>query len=283
MASSNKVFVSPGVYTSERDLTFVAQSVGVTTLGIVGETLQGPAFEPIFITNFDEYQVYFGSTSPEKYVNTQIPKYETAYIAKSYLQQSNQLFVTRVLGLSGYDAGPSWSITTMGNVNPATISATGNSASATFTFTGLTGTPSSVQFTVPAPLSSVVGATYTNFDNSTSTIYSDIQSYILNEINLFSTGTVGSGTTAQFWGSVSGGCLNSITADSINTVTAITETYGVSSIDVANNTLSASTNDPWFYSQFTYSQNPSTDVSSYFGFGFGIDFSAFFISCTDIP
>ena len=57
MASSNKVFVSPGVYTSERDLTFVAQSVGVTTLGIVGETLQGPAFEPIFITNFDEYQV----------------------------------------------------------------------------------------------------------------------------------------------------------------------------------------------------------------------------------
>ena len=56
MASSNKVFVSPGVYTSERDLTFVAQSVGVTTLGVAGETLQGPAFEPIFITNFDELQ-----------------------------------------------------------------------------------------------------------------------------------------------------------------------------------------------------------------------------------
>jgi hypothetical protein len=48
MASSNKVFVSPGVYTSERDLTFVAQSVGVTTLGVAGETLQGPAFR----TNF---------------------------------------------------------------------------------------------------------------------------------------------------------------------------------------------------------------------------------------
>jgi transcription antitermination factor NusG len=40
MASTNKVFVSPGVYTSERDLTFVAQSVGVTTLGIVGETIK---------------------------------------------------------------------------------------------------------------------------------------------------------------------------------------------------------------------------------------------------
>ena len=111
MATNSKVFVSPGVYTSEVDLSFVAQSVGVTTLGIVGETLIGPAFEPIFITNFNEYQTVFGGTSPEKFVNTQIPKYEASYIAKAYLQQSNQLFVTRILGLSGYDAGPSWSVT----------------------------------------------------------------------------------------------------------------------------------------------------------------------------
>ena len=118
---ANKVFVSPGVYTSEVDLSFVAQSVGVTTLGIVGETLKGPAFEPIFITNFDEFSTYFGGTSAEKFINTQIPKYEAAYIAKSYLQQSNQLFVTRVLGLSGYDAGPSWSITTVANVDTETV------------------------------------------------------------------------------------------------------------------------------------------------------------------
>ena len=113
---ADKVFVSPGVYTSERDLSFVAQSVGVTTLGIVGETQSGPAFEPIFITNFDEFTAYFGGTSPTKFINTQIPKYEAAYIAKAYLQQSNQLFVTRILGLSGYDAGPAWSISTVGNL-----------------------------------------------------------------------------------------------------------------------------------------------------------------------
>ena len=59
MATSNKVFVSPGVYTSERDLSFVAQSVGVTTLGLVGETISGPAFEPIFITNYDEFPILF--------------------------------------------------------------------------------------------------------------------------------------------------------------------------------------------------------------------------------
>ena len=81
MATSNTVFVSPGVYTSERDLSFVSQNVGVTTLGIVGETIKGPAFEPIFITNYDEFQLYFGGTLPEKFINTQIPKYEAAYIA----------------------------------------------------------------------------------------------------------------------------------------------------------------------------------------------------------
>ena len=78
MAVSNKIFVSPGVYTSEYDLSYVAQSVGVTTLGVVGETQTGPAFEPIFITNYSDFEAYFGGTIPEKFVNTQIPKYELA-------------------------------------------------------------------------------------------------------------------------------------------------------------------------------------------------------------
>ena len=116
MATNNRVFVSPGVYTSEVDLTFVAQSVGVTTLGLVGEALQGPAFEPILISSFDEFKNYFGTTSPEK-DGRGYPKYELPYVAKSYLQESNQLFVTRVLGLSGYAAGTSIGITTK-STNP---------------------------------------------------------------------------------------------------------------------------------------------------------------------
>jgi len=113
MANSNRVFVSPGVYTSEKDLTFVAQSIGVTTLGLVGETLKGPANEPILISNFDEFKTYFGSTSPEKDGNGN-PKYELGYVAKSYLQESNQLFVTRVLGKTGYKAGKTFGIKTLG-------------------------------------------------------------------------------------------------------------------------------------------------------------------------
>jgi len=115
MASSNRVFVSPGVYTSEKDLTFVAQSVGVTTLGLVGETLKGPAFEPILISNFDEFKTYFGPTSPVKDGNGN-PKYELPYVAKSYLQESNQLFVTRVLGLTGYKPNKTFGVKTLGGI-----------------------------------------------------------------------------------------------------------------------------------------------------------------------
>ena len=115
MANSNRVFVSPGVYTSEKDLTFVAQSVGVTTLGLVGETLKGPAFEPILIGNFDEFKTYFGPTSPEK-DGANNPKYELAYAAKSYLQESNQLFVTRILGKTGYKPVTTFGIKTLGGV-----------------------------------------------------------------------------------------------------------------------------------------------------------------------
>ena len=36
--------VSPGVYTEERDVTYSVKSLGITSLGLVGETLYGPAF-----------------------------------------------------------------------------------------------------------------------------------------------------------------------------------------------------------------------------------------------
>ena len=113
MANSNRVFVSPGVYTSEKDLTFVAQSVGVTTLGLVGETLKGPAFEPILIGDYDEFKSYFGATSPAK-DGAGNPKFELPYVAKSYLEESNQLFVTRILGLTGYKPDKTFAIKTLG-------------------------------------------------------------------------------------------------------------------------------------------------------------------------
>ena len=137
MASDSKIFVSPGVFTSEKDLSFVAQQVGVTTLGSVGETVKGPAFEPIFITNYEEFTAIFGGQNPAKFGDDK-PKYEVPYIAKNYLSQSNQLFVTRILGLTGYDAGSSWLITANANYDPSTI-VTATTDTWTAEFTGSSG------------------------------------------------------------------------------------------------------------------------------------------------
>ena len=133
---ANQVFVSPGVFTSELDLTYVTRQVGVTSLGLVGETTQGPAFQPIFVSNYSEFQSFFGGLN-----NTLVngpdgngaPLYELPYIAKSYLSQSNQLFVTRVLGYSGYHAGQAWGITLNAALDPATTATTySNNTTATY-------------------------------------------------------------------------------------------------------------------------------------------------------
>ena len=100
-----------GVYSREIDITYAVKSLGITTLGVAGETQRGPAFQPMHIENWRQFTDVFGGTSTEKFKGSQYPKYELPYIAKSYLTESNQLEVVRVLGLSGYKAGPAWVVT----------------------------------------------------------------------------------------------------------------------------------------------------------------------------
>ncbi len=147
MASTDRIFVSPGVFTSEKDLTFVTRQVGVTTLGLVGETPKGPAFEPVFISNYDEFQKYFGGLNSEKFEGTGFQKYELNYIAKSFLSQTNQLYVSRVLGLSGYKAGAAWSLTIDAAIDPDTVveTAADTTLALAMTYSASTaGTPTSI-------------------------------------------------------------------------------------------------------------------------------------------
>jgi hypothetical protein len=276
MATNSKVFVSPGVYTSEVDLSFVAQSVGVTTLGIVGETLRGPAFEPIFVRNFDEFQTYFGGTSPTKFINTQIPKYEAAYIAKSYLQQSNQLFVTRILGLSGYDAGPSWSIKTVANVDPATIDVycltgavvdcefvctSAKTTSFSVDFTGCTNSASSIFYldSFPTIIESILNEQTPLFDGSTISINDSVQQLILSTIT-DPVPLIAEDENINYFGSVDGVDYSGMTTMGF---TAETNVFEVPNLTFTANTLSDSTNDPWFYSLFDPTGN-----GNYTGFSF---------------
>lgn len=109
--TKKQVHVSPGIYFTESELSVASKSLGITNLGLAGETLKGPAFQPIEISSWAQYQQYFGGTSTEKFQGSQYPKYELPYIAKTYLEESQNLKVCRVLGLSGVNAGPAWIIT----------------------------------------------------------------------------------------------------------------------------------------------------------------------------
>ena len=258
MATASKVFVSPGVYTTETDLSFVAQSVGVTTLGLVGETLKGPAFEPIFVTSFDEFTTLFGGTSPEKFVNTQIPKYEAAYIAKSYLQQSNQLFVTRILGLSGYDAGPSWSITTIANVDPTTVGVNVTTGTAfIMNFSGSTGgTVNITQNTTPDVIWDDFGLQYQLENGNLSTLEEDITTQL---VAIFKDNTI-SGTSAYVFGSISGASYNELIADGI---TGLTNVFSCNNMDLSSADLTSDDNDVWYYASFVNQVN-----NGYSGYSF---------------
>ena len=133
--ASNFVFVSPGVKFKERDLSFVSKNVGLTTLGLVGETPKGPAFQPITINSKGNFGTRFGNQSIEKFPNDGGLKFQLPYVANAYLNESDQLVVTRILGLSGYQAGTAWGIKVSAGVDLSTTGIT-TTASTVNAFTG---------------------------------------------------------------------------------------------------------------------------------------------------
>jgi hypothetical protein len=234
--------------------------VGVTTLGLVGETIKGPAFEPVFITNYDEFQAYFGGTQPVKFFNTQIPKYEAAYIAKSYLQQSNQLFVTRVLGLSGYDAGPSWSLSVTANVDPTTIGNPSVGVPFTATFTG-SSTGNTIEFisgSLPVEVSTNLNVQYRLQDGTTSTLQDDFNNFLDSIMDLPST----SATTAVIYGAIPETDYQTL----VSTYSNDYNPYGCEN-NFTQNELTEGANDSWYYANFEFENNDST-TNNYTGYSF---------------
>ena len=142
MANFN--FKSPSVKFQEIDRSFASTpSLGITSVGIAGEALKGPAFSPILVTDKSEFRRYFGGTSAEKYPDgSGKMKYLGPTYANSFLEEGNQLYYTRILGKSGYDAGKGWAIVVGGNYLPSTSAQTSfSSGSSTFSsslFSGIT-------------------------------------------------------------------------------------------------------------------------------------------------
>ena len=103
LSSANR----PSIKQNEKEIPFLNTSTSVSYTHL----LRGPAFQALDIANWRDYVETFGGTSTEKFKGSQYPKYEAPYIAKSYLSESENLKFVRVLGLSGYNAGPAWLIT----------------------------------------------------------------------------------------------------------------------------------------------------------------------------
>jgi hypothetical protein len=89
--------VSPGVFTREKDLSFLPQGIGEIGGALIGQTVKGPAFVPTRVESFNEFQQKFGGLTEDSYL---------PYTAQSYLQDAPNATVVRVLGAGGYTAKP---------------------------------------------------------------------------------------------------------------------------------------------------------------------------------
>jgi hypothetical protein len=95
---ANERFISPGVFTREKDLSFLPQEIQAIGAAVIGPTLYGPAFRPTTVSNYAEYLRAFGNTfisgsgaSATEY------KFLTNYTAQEYLRYGDNLTVLRII------------------------------------------------------------------------------------------------------------------------------------------------------------------------------------------
>jgi hypothetical protein len=89
--------VSPGVFTREKDLSFLPVGIGEIGAALIGQSIKGPAFVPTKVESFNEFQQKFGGLTEDSYL---------PYTAQAYLEEAGTATIVRVLGQSGYTAKP---------------------------------------------------------------------------------------------------------------------------------------------------------------------------------
>jgi len=85
--------VSPGVFTRENDLSFLAQGVGEIGAAFIGPFKQGPAFIPTVVRTQSEFEDIFGTPDGTYY---------TEYAVQNYLREAGTATIVRVAGIGGY-------------------------------------------------------------------------------------------------------------------------------------------------------------------------------------
>ena len=90
---ANERIVSPGVFTVEKDLSFLPQGIAQIGAALIGPTMKGPAFVPTVVQGYSDFVTHFGGTYEQSYL---------PYTAKSYLNNAGSATIVRVLGSGGY-------------------------------------------------------------------------------------------------------------------------------------------------------------------------------------
>ena len=125
--------VSPGVFTSEVDKTFLPAAVAEIGGAVIGPTVKGPVLTPTVVTSYSEYQAMFGDSflSGSNYYS-----YMTSIAAKNYLKNANKLTVVRILAGNYSEA----SATISSSIDPYVLSAkdTGSLPAAVTSSLGIT-------------------------------------------------------------------------------------------------------------------------------------------------
>ena len=85
--------VSPGVFTRENDLSFLAQGIGEIGAAFIGPFKQGPAFVPTIVRTQSEFEDIFGTPDGTYY---------TEYAVQNYLREAGSATIVRVAGTDGY-------------------------------------------------------------------------------------------------------------------------------------------------------------------------------------
>ena len=85
--------VSPGVFTRENDLSFLAQGIGEIGAAVIGPFQKGPAFVPTVVSTQSEFEEIFGTPNGSYY---------TGYTVQNYLREAGTVTIVRVGQVGGY-------------------------------------------------------------------------------------------------------------------------------------------------------------------------------------
>jgi len=98
--------VSPGVFTRENDLSFLAQGVGEIGAAVIGPFQKGPAFVPTVVNTQAEFEEMFGTPDGSYY---------TGYTVQNYLREAGTVTIVRTGHIGGYTHANPFAIAVSGS------------------------------------------------------------------------------------------------------------------------------------------------------------------------